>query len=825
MPFWLEAHGKISGCPCTAILTIDGAKATDIYKKYLGVEPDEYFVTNISEFPLVVERDGMYMGRTPSGYGENGEILLEADIHSGEKVTLSYAEHEEILIGTLDAASRMSAFGAERLSLVICGSRFTFLQDEYHLEMDYFNKGRETDGTLVLGLGEIYRYQGQGGILNSALVAVGMKEGLSDDISRTIVDNTPEEKEPELIPLSVRLSHFLRTMTEELEEAVNEAEAANQAKSIFLSNMSHEIRTPINAVLGMDEMILRETEEPQTMEYAQNIKAAGNTLLSLVNEILDFSKIEAGKLDIIPVDYDLSSVVNDLMNMIKPRAEAKELTLDFDIDPLLPSVLCGDEIRIKQVITNILTNAVKYTNEGSVKLSMTYDKISEDTANLKVSVKDTGIGIKREDMKNLFSPFQRVDEVKNRAVEGTGLGLDITVRLLELMGSRLEVSSNYGKGSEFSFNLKQKVVSWEPLGDYIEAYSRALSQKEKYKERFTAADAQILVVDDTPMNLAVFEGLLRKTMVNIDKAESGLECLNMTRQKKYDLIFLDYRMPNMDGVETLQHLKDDKENPNADTVVICLSANAVSGAREQYIEAGFDDYLTKPILADKLEGMMIRYLPEDKVKIKADDGQDEAVDLEKELKALPEWLKEGKILDINAGVENCGDAAGFLTAIEIFMEAAPDYLSDIEGFLKEEKIPDYTIKVHAVKSSARIIGAGELSLLAEKLEKAWDDKDLEFISQNTPQLLSMLGGLYESLSANMGKCSQEQDLPLIEEERLKEALDSIRELVPSFDYDGINYIVNALGEYSIPEEHRGLLEKLKGALRRADWDEIKELLG
>ncbi|MBR0185146.1 MAG: hypothetical protein IJQ24_03870, partial [Synergistaceae bacterium] len=328
-----------------------------------------------------------------------------------------------------------------------------------------------------------------------------------------------------VLSLIIGHSNKKARLAQEFNERAERAAAANEAKSSFLSNMSHEIRTPINAVLGMNEMILRESEEPNVIEYSENIRAAGTTLLGLINDILDFSKIEAGKMDIIPVNYDLSSVINDLVTMIQARTDKKGLLLKLDFDGNIPKMLYGDEVRIKQVVTNILTNAVKYTEKGSVTFHIGYEKIADtpDGVFLNFSVADTGIGIKPEDMAKLFSEFERIEEKRNRNIEGTGLGMNITKRLLEMMGTSLKVESVYGEGSTFSFRLQQKVIKWEPLGDYEAAHRASLLSMKKYKEKFTAPDAHVLVVDDTPMNLTVFKGLLKRTLVKIDTADSGLE--------------------------------------------------------------------------------------------------------------------------------------------------------------------------------------------------------------------------------------------------------------------------------------------------------------
>ncbi|MCR5278321.1 MAG: response regulator [Lachnospiraceae bacterium] len=407
--------------------------------------------------------------------------------------------------------------------------------------------------------------------------------------------------------------YFERTMVRELEIENAVAVEANKAKSSFLANMSHEIPTPINAVLGMNEMILRECEDESIVAYSESIKSAGHTLLGLVNNILDFSKIEAGKMEINPVDYDLSSVINDLVNMVYTRAEDKGLTLALNIDQGIPKCLHGDEIRVKQVITNILTNAVKYTEKGTVTFNLSFAKESDDEIMLKVMVEDTGIGIKKEDIHKLFEKFDRIEETRNRNIEGTGLGMNITQKLLEMMGADLQVSSTYGVGSSFAFDLKQKVTKWEELGDYESSYRELVANREIYREKFTAPDAHVLVIDDNPMNLVVFKSLLKQTRVKVDIANDGDEGLKMTHDRKYDVIFFDHMMPGKDGIETLHEMRGEGRNPNANTLSVCLTANAVSGAREEYLAAGFDDYLTKPVDPEKLEEMLVSMLPKEKI--------------------------------------------------------------------------------------------------------------------------------------------------------------------------------------------------------------------
>lgn len=399
---------------------------------------------------------------------------------------------------------------------------------------------------------------------------------------------------------------------EEAEKAKEIAQNANRSKSDFLANMSHEIRTPINAVLGMDEMILRDCEDSQILEYAEDIKRAGGMLLSLINDILDFSKIESGKMDIIPVDYDLGILLNETVEMVRPRANEKSLELVMEISPDTPTHLNGDEVRIRQIITNILTNAIKYTNKGKVTLTVSGKQLSEEKTELYVSVKDTGIGIRKEDIGHLFESFKRVEESRNRNIEGTGLGLSITMRLLNLMGSRLEVDSTYGEGSDFYFYLVQQRKDDQVVGEDIKKYcKKAKGIKGELSNEFYAPLARLLVVDDNKVNLKVFKGLLKNNNMQIDTAMSGKECLELMKENHYHIVFLDHLMPDMDGVETLNQAKMLKNSKSQDAVMIVLTANAVSGAREKFLQEGFDDYLSKPISLPLLKEMILKYLPKE----------------------------------------------------------------------------------------------------------------------------------------------------------------------------------------------------------------------
>ncbi|MBQ7679842.1 MAG: response regulator, partial [Butyrivibrio sp.] len=381
------------------------------------------------------------------------------------------------------------------------------------------------------------------------------------------------------------------------------ADDANKAKSNFLANMSHEIRTHMNAIIGMDEMILRETKDTQIRKYAMDIRSAGRTLLSIINDILDLSKIESGKMELVPVAYDFASVLNDIVNMTMSKARDKGLTYELQVNPEIPSVLRGDEIRIRQVILNLTNNAIKYTETGGITVAADYRPAEKK---LVIRVTDTGIGIREEDREKLFSSFQRLDETRNRNVEGTGLGLNITRQLAKMMGGGITVESEYGKGSVFTVELVQEVVDATPIGDYTERLARAQVQKEEYRPKLVAPKARVLIVDDNEMNLEVITGLMSETRIRTSVALSGAECIELLRKESYDLILLDQMMPGMSGTQTLEVIR--KEQLAEGTPVIALTADAIMGAREAYLREGFQDYLSKPIMFNELEDLLFKYI-------------------------------------------------------------------------------------------------------------------------------------------------------------------------------------------------------------------------
>lgn len=533
-------------------------------------------------------------------------------------------------------------------------------------------------------------------------------------------------------------NHRLLDALRKEKRSQQEAEAANMAKSSFLANMSHEIRTPINAILGMNEMILREEKDPAIRGYAGNIQASGNSLLSIVSDVLDISQIESGKLEIIPVDYEVNSLISDCCNMAAGRAKAKELELLVECADNVPMKLCGDETHIRQIIMNLLTNAVKYTEKGTVKLIVS-GRFTDGGFVLKVDVSDTGIGIAEENLPQLFTQFQRFDLQRNRNIEGTGLGLSIVKRLCDLMSGTITARSVLGSGSTFTVELPQKVVDSTPCGGVNLNYSAGADHE--YHHSFEAPEAKILAVDDLPVNLLVIANLLKETRIKIDTAGSGRECLDKCSQQKYDLILMDHMMPEMDGVQTFEKLHGDKSSPNFETPVIMLTANALAGMREQYMDVGFADYVSKPVRGAKLEEAIRRNLPESLIKPASPEIPAEAVSTEPSgfadiCSAVPE-------LNVNAALQYCCGSAELLNdLLHDFTEN--DHFSDLKAAFEEKRWEDYRRHAHSLKSTSLMIGLTGLSERARASELALKGGCTEFAELNHDSLI-------EEYSALLGK--------------------------------------------------------------------------
>ena len=544
------------------------------------------------------------------------------------------------------------------------------------------------------------------------------------------------------------------TENNKLREARQVAERSSALKSEFLANMSHEIRTPINAVMGMNEIIMRESRHarddlPVSGERVREIFSdingcagvidiAGKNLLAIINDILDISKIEAGRLEIREGNYRLSSMLNDVCNLIGFRAQSRGLSFRVQVDEELPDHLFGDELRVRQIILNLLSNAVKYTRSGSVTLIVSGDTSREREAGrtvfLTVSVRDTGVGIRPEDLNRLFDKFERLSLAENSNVEGTGLGLAICKNLLDMMGGSIDVESTYGAGSVFTVRLPQRIVSGEAIGNFKSRFEHSAETRSLSSELFRAPEARILIVDDTRMNLIVAAGLLRNTKIQIDTALGGDEAIRLCRSKPYDLILMDQRMPVMDGTEALRRIREQEDGANRNTPVVCLTADAVSGAKERYLAEGFTDYLSKPIDSRALQALLIRRLPPEKVVLL------ETSEAEHPREETPEGryaaLRAAGI-DPARGLASCQeDAELYRTVLREYGKSGAEKAEQLQRFYEEGQWKDYSILVHAVKSSSATVGAERLAEEAAKMEAAAKAEDTEVLRGGHGPLLA-----------------------------------------------------------------------------------------
>ena len=491
-------------------------------------------------------------------------------------------------------------------------------------------------------------------------------------------------------------------------------------------------------------MILRESKETAVLEYASNIKSASHGLLAIINDILDFSKIESGKMEIVELEYDLGEMLSELTAMVEMKAIQKELDLQVVVDSQIPKYLKGDETRIKQILLNLLNNAIKYTHEGFVKLEVSgQPNTEENKVLLKMAVKDSGIGIKKEDIEKLFEGFRRLDLEKNRDVEGTGLGLAITQRLVAMMDAKIEAESEYGKGSTFTLYLTQEMMGTECIEDFEKNYRKSVEKVKKYEQSFTAPEATLLVVDDNQMNLMVVQSLLKNTKVKITSCMSGREALKLMAENCYDVIFLDHMMPGMDGIETLRRSKQLEENRSINAPVIALTANAIAGVKDMYLQEGFDDYMSKPIEGHSLEALLIKHLPTEKVILT------NAVSTE-----TADNIPEAPLLDVDLGMQYCGGSDDIYdTILGLFLDMFEEKSAELVKCYTDQNWENYTINIHSLKSNALNIGAKRLSDLCLELELAGKniragvqvEEETAFILENHPIVMKLYEETYEEV--------------------------------------------------------------------------------
>lgn len=605
-----------------------------------------------------------------------------------------------------------------------------------------------------------------------------------------------------------------------MKRLVLQTEDANRAKTNFVSNMSHEIRTPMNSIVGITEILLRSRHSPKEQEYLLNIQSSGRVLLTIINDVLDCSKMEAGKMQLFDEPYDTCSLFHDLRISMENRIGHSGLELIYDIDQDIPCKLKGDMGRIRQVIINLVNNAIKYTEKGSVRFSVHVRQKNTDKVMLYYEVADTGIGIRKEDQKILFDAFQRVEMDRNRYVEGTGLGLTISQNLVNMMGGVIEVESEYGKGSRFFFTIEQTIIDPTPVSAVN--YN---GQKDNVTEKeaeclFIAPEAHILLVDDNELNLVVAKELLKPLRMQIDTAENGLQAVKMVRGSQYDLVLMDHMMPVMDGIEAAKAIRALPEDKYQKLPIIALTANAMVDARKEFLNAGMNGFVAKPIDFARICNQLKLWLPKDLVrdvpkeeakKLLADDLSDREIQ--------PEDPQMG--FSFEEGVKHCGSKAALMKTIRIFYRTIDSKANKIEQCLKEGLISDYVIEIHALKSSALLIGAVPLSEAAKELEDYGKQGKTEVLEEKTPDVLTLYRDLKNILCPYAEK----------EEDAKKEfsdgewitALQQIHQCIEQFDLDGVDQIMEQLEEYQVPECIRESMDQLRVYVADVSLEEIMEL--
>ncbi|MDD6464645.1 MAG: ATP-binding protein [Coprococcus sp.] len=623
-----------------------------------------------------------------------------------------------------------------------------------------------------------------------------------------------------------------------LKQKAEEAETAANSKSAFLANISHEIRTPLNAILGMNELVLRESRQPHIKEYAMYIKNSGKSLLTIISDILDLSKIESGKVYLVNENYSLSSLVEDVERSIQKRIMEKGLELKIYVEPELHENLKGDEVRIKQIIMNLLTNAVKYTEKGEVRLYIT-GTVVDNKQDLTIEVSDTGIGMRSEDMDKLFTNFERLDLKRNRSVEGTGLGLPITKNLLVAMGGDITVSSVYGEGSTFTATVGQEIVNEEQIGDYRKKYKEKLHHEVCYHESFHAEDARILVVDDNEVNLKIVVGLAKNTKLQIDTALSAAEGLKLIRQHSYQLLLIDHMMPEMDGIEMLQHVKTMDGGIYKDIPAVAITANALSGAKQTYLDAGFCGYLSKPIDPERFEQIIKDNLPQEYVTECGDGNGDTATEGQEtdgtsDPKQEEEWSIPG--IDIAKALSYIGGSRElYISLLQTYLDGSEERIRKLEECKNKEDIFNYDITIHGLKGISASIGADSMAIAAAGLEEACKDPQtaMTYIQMNHDQVVSRYRELLEQIKKWLANIETDGKIEKEAVTNITEMLTIISDLKTAvFEYKekAACTCLERLYKTEIPElademgaKYYGILDKLYQYVSDYDMDKAYEL--
>ena len=609
---------------------------------------------------------------------------------------------------------------------------------------------------------------------------------------------------------------------ENLEKAIKEADDANKAKSIFLANMSHEIRTPMNVILSFSELILKMDINNDVRKHVEDIVWSSHNLLAIINDILDISKIESGKMELIVDTYYTDALLSDITLIIAPQAQKKNLQFNVNVDENIPLALSGDKTRIRSILINILNNAVKYTNSGSISMDINVTQINDNVATMEYKITDTGIGIKNEELATLFESFERLDKKINHEVEGSGLGLAIAYGYVDLMGGTITVDSTYGKGSTFTVTINQQIIDYKPIGNRFE--QRKLKHLEGSISNMKIKDVKVLVTDDNLINLRVAENVLSYYGLEVDTAASGKEAIKACENTIYDFVFLDHMMPEMDGVETLMHIRKINSHyaHSGQCKIIALTANVIKGIREELIDKGFDEYLGKPLNFSQLEKLLWRYVPEDLIYYEEATSKESTSD---KWDFLTDTLKD---IDTAFGIKNCGGKIeDYLQVLKITYDYGEKQLDELRTAWNDNDIDYFTIKIHAIKSSSLNIGAREISSAAKVMEEKGKEGNTDFISAKKDAFYEEYTNLirniekvlihYEVLNSNAARAQMDDKVA-------RSIILNIKRCIADFNFGEVYEILEECDKFQMSPQYEHIFETLKKLMEDLSVDEIEKLL-
>ncbi|MCR4616566.1 MAG: response regulator, partial [Lachnospiraceae bacterium] len=581
---------------------------------------------------------------------------------------------------------------------------------------------------------------------------------------------------------------------------------AAKMKSDFLANMSHEMRTPMNAVIGMADLALREKTMESAGKYIEQIKTSGKLLLNVVDDILDYQMIDSGKMEVVATDYDPMQIFSEISESVKLRIADKNVVYSLNVSDDMPKMLCGDGVKVRQILINIVNNAIKFTNEGSITVNACAQKTGEDSILLKVAVKDTGVGIEEENLKSIFESFTQVDASRSRAVDGMGLGLTIAGELVRLMKGKIDVKSNYGEGSEFSFTVPQLIAK---------ADKEELSETSDEKTSdFIAPEAKVLIVDDNAVNLAVAEGLLEPLEMTVVTVSGGRQAIELASRTRFDLIFMDHMMPEVDGIEATHIIRE--KNPEYKNVpIVALSANALGNAREMFMSEGLDEFVPKPVEVNRLYACVRSFLPPEKIHPLTKE--------EAAKRAGGGDVPQIGDLDTKTAINMLGSSKIYLDVLKKYYKVMDTKAEVLRNAFDMEDFEIYTIEVHALKSASRQIGAEQLATMAEKLESAGKSGDTDYIKSNHAEMMEKYVSYKSVFEKFFDNGEAKENKEMLSDEVLKDILEKTLEAADNLDMDAMEEVSEILERCAYPEKYADKLSELAAAIENYDLDECANI--